>query len=414
MWAFESDLFDTSGAYASLSQYGSLIAQYSCAAPPAAPTGLTATAGNAQVALTWNASSGATSYTVKRSTVNGSGYANIASPTTTSYTNTGLTNGTTYYFVVSATNGSGTSGNSAQASATPTAGGGGNTHGGTWAAQGLLASAPSYNNLSQVATVATNSTYVASIWIKGTGSVLLNVKAGSWGADITSVRCNATGAWTQVTTPSFSTGGNTQITVIVQDQYSDDPAGTVYIDDAFLGVSGGANKLTNAGFESGAVTWGWGGVFSIVQPGGGASGNTHGGTWAGKGILPATPGYTNMYQVATVATNSTYVASLWIKGTGSVILNIKNGNWGTDVTSVRCNGSGAWQQFTTPSFSTGSNTQMTFIIQDQYGDDPAGTVYLDDTFLGVSGSTNKLGNAGFESGDVTWGHGAAFSIVQNP
>jgi fibronectin type 3 domain-containing protein len=89
--------------------------------PPAAPTGLTATAGNAQVALSWTASSGATAYDVKRSTVSGSGYATVASPTTTSYTNTGLTNGTTYYFVVDAKNANGTSANSSQVSATPAA-----------------------------------------------------------------------------------------------------------------------------------------------------------------------------------------------------------------------------------------------------------------------------------------------------
>ncbi|QJD82069.1 endo-1,4-beta-xylanase [Cohnella herbarum] len=93
---------------------------------PAAPAGLMATAGNAQVALSWAASSGATSYTVKRSTTSGGPFTNVATGvTTTSYTNTGLTNGTTYYYVVSATNSAGTSGNSAQVSATPSGGGGG-------------------------------------------------------------------------------------------------------------------------------------------------------------------------------------------------------------------------------------------------------------------------------------------------
>ena len=91
--------------------------------PPAAPTGLTAAAGNAQVSLAWTASSGATSYNVKRSTTNGGPYSTIATGVgTTSYTNTGLTNGTTYYYVVSASNTAGESPNSNQASATPTAG----------------------------------------------------------------------------------------------------------------------------------------------------------------------------------------------------------------------------------------------------------------------------------------------------
>lgn len=91
---------------------------------PAAPTGLSATAGNAQVSLTWNAVSGATSYTVKRATTSGGPYTNVATGLTgTSYTNTGLTNGTTYYYVVSASNSAGSSANSAQASATPASSG---------------------------------------------------------------------------------------------------------------------------------------------------------------------------------------------------------------------------------------------------------------------------------------------------
>ncbi len=89
-------------------------------APPT-PTNLAATGANAQVALTWSASTGATSYNVKRSTTNGSGYATVSSPASTSYTDTGVTNGTTYYYVVSAVNGTGESANSSQVSATPSA-----------------------------------------------------------------------------------------------------------------------------------------------------------------------------------------------------------------------------------------------------------------------------------------------------
>lgn len=87
--------------------------------PPATPTGLTASAGNAQVVLSWNASSGATAYSLGRSTTSGGAYTNIASPSATDYTDNGLTNGTTYYYVVAAVDGNGASANSAPISATP-------------------------------------------------------------------------------------------------------------------------------------------------------------------------------------------------------------------------------------------------------------------------------------------------------
>jgi fibronectin type 3 domain-containing protein len=90
--------------------------------PPPTPAGLTATPGNAQVSLVWNASTGATSYNVKRSTTSGGPYATIASATTASLTDTTVTNGTTYFYVVSAVNGSAESTNSSQVSATPAGG----------------------------------------------------------------------------------------------------------------------------------------------------------------------------------------------------------------------------------------------------------------------------------------------------
>jgi hypothetical protein len=92
-----------------------------CQTAPATPTGLTAAAGNAQVVLNWNASTGATSYKVGRSTTSGGPYTNIASPATNTYTDAVVTNGTTYYYVVAASNASGTGSNTAPVSATPAA-----------------------------------------------------------------------------------------------------------------------------------------------------------------------------------------------------------------------------------------------------------------------------------------------------
>ena len=90
------------------------------ASAPPAPTGLQATAGNSQVSLAWSASTGATSYHVKRSTTSGGAYTQISAPASTNFTDTGLSNGTAYFYVVSALNTAGESANSTQASATPT------------------------------------------------------------------------------------------------------------------------------------------------------------------------------------------------------------------------------------------------------------------------------------------------------
>ncbi|MGA2052570.1 MAG: autotransporter-associated beta strand repeat-containing protein, partial [Opitutales bacterium] len=88
--------------------------------PPATPTGLTATAGNGNVTLNWTAVSGAASYLVQRSTTSGSGYLTVnGAVATNSYTDLGLVNGTTYYYVVAASNAGGTSANSTEVSATP-------------------------------------------------------------------------------------------------------------------------------------------------------------------------------------------------------------------------------------------------------------------------------------------------------
>jgi fibronectin type 3 domain-containing protein len=90
-------------------------------AAPAAPTGLTATAGSASVSLTWTASAGATSYNVYRGATSGgeSATAIASGITTTAYTDSAVTNGTKYYYKVAAVNGGGTSGFSNEASATP-------------------------------------------------------------------------------------------------------------------------------------------------------------------------------------------------------------------------------------------------------------------------------------------------------
>ena len=90
--------------------------------PPAAPTGVAATSSSQTAAsVSWTASSGATSYSISRSTTSGGPYTAVGSSAASPFSNTGLTCNTTYYYVVSASNGSCSSGNSTQASVTTAA-----------------------------------------------------------------------------------------------------------------------------------------------------------------------------------------------------------------------------------------------------------------------------------------------------
>ena len=88
--------------------------------PPAVPTQLIAVGGDAQVSLGWLPSSGASKYNLYWSESagvtksSGTSIADVSSP----YVQTGLVNGLTYYYVVTAVNGDGESAPSAEASAT--------------------------------------------------------------------------------------------------------------------------------------------------------------------------------------------------------------------------------------------------------------------------------------------------------
>ncbi|MNJ33661.1 Beta-mannanase/endoglucanase A precursor [compost metagenome] len=86
---------------------------------PAAPKGVKATAGNGQVELSWNAVGGVDDYVVKRAILEGGPYTEVGDTTGTAYTDHGVVNGTTYYYVVVARNSVGDSPNSMQVNARP-------------------------------------------------------------------------------------------------------------------------------------------------------------------------------------------------------------------------------------------------------------------------------------------------------
>ena len=89
------------------------------AAPPAAPAPVTASSGHGQALLSWSAVTGAASYNIKRALVSGGPYTFVGNTTATSFTDTNLTNGTTYYYIVTTMGALMEGTNSAEASATP-------------------------------------------------------------------------------------------------------------------------------------------------------------------------------------------------------------------------------------------------------------------------------------------------------
>ena len=122
---------DADGSSAASAQASATTSAASCSTVPSAPTGLTATASSSSaIALSWTAvtppaNCTISSYSVYRSTTSGftpgSGNLITSGLTGTSYSNTGLTASTTYYYVVEALDSFGTSAASAQATATTAA-----------------------------------------------------------------------------------------------------------------------------------------------------------------------------------------------------------------------------------------------------------------------------------------------------
>ena len=107
--------------------WGAVLVHEGAVIAPAAPANLKALEGESQVTLTWNAVPGATSYKVFRSYLSGGGYQEIAEVTGTSYIDTDVENGRTYYYVVRAVKDGLDSANSNEVSAIP-----------HWAISGLL------------------------------------------------------------------------------------------------------------------------------------------------------------------------------------------------------------------------------------------------------------------------------------
>jgi len=138
------------------------------------------------------------------------------------------------------------------------------------------------------------------------------------------------------------------------------------------------------------------------------------GAWSTTAKIPVTATYQDFYQTITVTPNANNTASVWVKGSGSLELQIwGNANWTKRLASVRINATSIWTKFTTPVFNSG-NRQRVYLSFDTAFANAAGTMYLDEVFLGTSGGVNRVVNPGFESGNTSWNNDAPaiFSILK--
>jgi len=143
----------------------------------------------------------------------------------------------------------------ATATPTPTPTPGGIVFNGYWAAMAKIPATATYQDFYQTVPVTPNANHTASVWVKGTGSLELQIWANAtWTQRLASVRINAGSTWTKVTTPVFNVGNRQRVYLSFDTAFSN-AAGTMYLDEVFLGTSGGANRITNPGFESGSTGW---------------------------------------------------------------------------------------------------------------------------------------------------------------
>ena len=112
---------------------------------PGAPTVFRASAGDRQVWLLWQGVPFATGYNLKRATLSGGPYTAVANGVVgASFSDSGLSNGTTYYYILTATNQIGESAPSAELSATPVPSAGSNIFASLSGGQITISWAPAY------------------------------------------------------------------------------------------------------------------------------------------------------------------------------------------------------------------------------------------------------------------------------
>ncbi|MBB6403448.1 fibronectin type III domain-containing protein [Arthrobacter sp. AZCC_0090] len=267
------------------------------ATAPAAPTGVTATAGNASAVVSWtapaNGGSPVTSYAVTPH-AGGTALAPVTvsgNPPATTATVTGLSNGTAYTFTVTATNAVGTSpASAASAPVTPAA--------------PTAPAAPT-----GVSATAGNASAVVSWTAPANGGSPISsyaVTPSSGGTALAPVTVSGSPPSTTATVTGLSNGTAYTFTVTATNAVGTSPASAA---SAPVTPAAPVPGVTNGGFESGLTSWTTGGVRAPV-----ASTTAHAGTGSALlGLASGTEplGDSSLAQTITVPAAGTSTLSFW-------------------------------------------------------------------------------------------------------
>jgi hypothetical protein len=349
------------------------IADGTTCTPPAAPTGVSATA-NGQTAanVSWTASAGATSYAILRSTTSGGPYSQVGTSTSTSFADSGLTCNTSYFYVVTASNGTCSSGNSAQASTTTAA----------CTPDFTIAASPTSVTIAQGS--AGNSTITTTVSGGFNSAIALSASGQPSGVTVafnpTSIAAPGAGSSTMTITVAASAAtGNSTITVTGTGGSKTHTAAV-----ALTVTAPNTNPIVNGGFETGNFTgWTTSGAASSVIAGAAHSGNFG----AQLGATTATNGDSSISQTFTMPSSSPAL-SFWYNNHCPDTLQF---DWATatltdNVTSVTttllaktCAASATWTQVNyNASANAGHSVTLTLTSHDDnFGSDPTFTWYDD-------------------------------------
>ena len=379
--------------FAASADYLAQMVAFKPATVPAAPTNLTAAAGNTQVALSWSAAAGATSYNIYRSTTSGTEVkiaTNPATITTTSYIDTGLTNGTTYYYKVTAVNSAGESGLSGEVSAKP-----------------VLTVPAAPTNL----TAAAGNTQVALSWSAATGATSYNIYRSTTSGTEVKIATNPV----TITTASYTDTGLTngtryyyKVTAVnsagesgLSSEVSATPTAVTYVQSASTGSDASAGTISQS-FSAGTTA---GDLIVVV-----VSWDTS----AGSGVPTVTDSQGNIYARATYATDSRQKQALAVfyagavkGGAGTVTVNFGASQSYRRLLVQEYGGLAGTVDVTASNIASGSVPTSTSAVTTTAGD------LIFGAFMDDGGSTIITAGAGFTQRQFTSADTASEDMIQS-